>query len=79
MSRPLPRPPGSEITRAYMLDLIAALEQRLRDFETPNTGRFSVTNLTAKRSLDAAAGSASDVRSVLGTLIDDLRGQKTIG
>jgi hypothetical protein len=51
----------------------------LRDFETPNTGRFSVTNLTAKRSLDAAAGSASDVRSVLGTLIDDLRGQKTIG
>lgn len=59
----------------YLHNLIQALERALEKLpETPFTkDRIKVTNLTKQYTLDAAAGSAADVRAVLGTLLVDLQ------
>lgn len=59
----------------YLHTLIQALERAIEKLpETPFTkDRIKVTGLTKQYTLDAAAGSAADVRAVLGTLLADLQ------
>ena len=76
----LPQPP-SDIQRTdpevyrYLTVLVQALERAIERLpEQPFTrDRIAVTNLTKQTTLDAAAGTAADVRAVLGTLLVQLQ------
>jgi len=59
----------------YLRQLIQALEHEFgRAAETPFTkDRIKVTGLTKQYTLDSAAGTLGDTRSVLGTLLQDLQ------
>lgn len=76
----LPQPPSDiqktdpEVYR-YLTVLVQALERAIERLpEQPFTkDRIAVTNLSEQTSLDAAAGTLGDVRSVLGTLLVQLQ------
>ena len=74
----LPTPPPTitdpEVL-TYFRQLVQALERALeRVPEAPFTkDRIKVTNLTKQYTLDSSAGTLGDVRSVLGTLLQDLQ------
>ena len=76
----LPQPPSDiqktdpEVYR-YLTVLVQALERAIERLpEQPFTkDRIIVSNLTKQTTLDAAAGTAADVRAVLGTLLVQLQ------
>jgi hypothetical protein len=76
----LPQPPSDiqktdpEVYR-YLTVLVQALERAIERLpEQPFTkDRIVVSNLTKQTTLDAAAGTAADVRAVLGTILVQLQ------
>lgn len=54
----------------YLTELATAINRL--ESRRPAKAPWDVTNITELRALDAAAGSASDVRSALATLVRDL-------
>ena len=75
----LPTPPKKfkeeEELLEYLTELVRALERAIEKLpETPFTrDRIKVTGLTKQYTLDSAAGTLADTRSVLGTLLVDLQ------
>ena len=73
----LPNPPNLEDKKLqeYLERLVKALENAFEKApDTPFTrDRIKVSGLTKQYTLDSAAGTLSDVRSVLGTLLVDLQ------
>ena len=63
---------------SYLSRLAVAIEQSLAGLTTLPGTIYSVTNLTQLRTMDASSASASDVRSVLGTVIYDLQGRRLL-
>ena len=77
MTAPLPRPPQT-YDQSALQEILTIIEQRLQELEQPNTGRYTVTNLTETRDIDGASSTTATVRAVLATLIQELRDQNTI-
>lgn len=74
----LPTPPPNIVdpeVLTYLRQLIQSLERAFdRLPEQPFTrDRIVLSNLTKQYTLDAAAGTLADTRSVLGTLLEDLQ------
>lgn len=68
----LPDPPA-EYNKTWMRQFIRALELQTTVRSQPLHDGYAVTNVTEQRTLDGAAGTLADVRSVLATLIADLK------
>jgi hypothetical protein len=56
----------------YVQNHFSRLEEIQEVRDRASMRAYTLTNVTLLRTLDGAAGTASDVRSVLGTLITDL-------
>jgi hypothetical protein len=76
----LPQPPqalreSNKDAYDYLTVLVQALERAIERLpEQPFTrDRITVSNLTKQTTLDAAAGTAADVRAVLGTILVQLQ------
>ena len=71
----LPDPPvsGNEALDRWATDLVRTLEIQLDIVQQPAGSAYTVTGLNELRTLDAAADTDANIRSVLGTLIQDFQ------
>lgn len=69
----LPAAP-KEYDQATFQKAFNALEQRISDLEKERSAGWVVTNNTPNKSLDCTASTLQNVRDILGTLINALKG-----
>ena len=75
----LPSPPNSYDQR-WANQLVNQIEQNISSTNlAASSARYTVTNLTKDRTLDADSTSTAELADVLGTLITDLRERGVIG
>ena len=75
----LPSPP-SEYDQRWANPLTKQLEQNNSATNlSASSDRYTVTNVTADRTLDADSTSTAELADVLGTLINDLRDRGVLG
>ena len=75
----LPSPP-SEYDQRWAHQLTNQLEQNISATNlSASSDRYTVTNVTADRTLDADSTSTAELADVLGTLINDLRDRGVLG
>ena len=75
----LPSPPSSYDQR-WANQLTRQLEQNISSTNlAASSSRYTVTNVTIDRTLDADSTSTAELADVLGTLINDLRERGVIG
>lgn len=75
----LPSPPF-EYSQRWANQLVNQVEQNMSATNlAASSSRYTVTNVTADRTLDADSTSTAEIADVLGTLIQDLRDRGVIG
>jgi uncharacterized lipoprotein YmbA len=75
----LPSPPF-EYNQRWANQLVNQVEQNISATNlAASSSRYTVTNVTADRTLDADSTSTAEIADVLGTLIQDLRDRGVIG
>ena len=75
----LPSPPNLYDQR-WANQLVRQLEQNISSTNlAASSSRYTVTNVTTDRALDADSTSTAELADVLGTLITDLRDRGVIG
>lgn len=75
----LPSPPF-KYNQRWANQFVNQVEQNISATNLPaSSSRYTVTNVTADRTLDADSTSTAELADVLGTLIQDLRDRGAIG